>query len=152
MFKWHFFMPHICICIAGTLWVGGMKEQSDSRTGWQHALQRGVHWQIVQSSWSSTLCTRAGVQFQEQQALEYKQAQIKIEFYLFLSPVVRFHSPDVFHLRGEVLHMATCCEGRMRKIAPLLVLCHGWVHGRAASGTSYQSQAQHWNLDPGFHY
>lgn len=85
-----------CMCIAGTLWIGAMKERGDSGIGWQHALQRGVHWQIVQASWSSTLCTRPGVHFQKQQALENKQAQIKIGFHLFLQPAVRFHSLHVY--------------------------------------------------------
>lgn len=95
-FKWGFSLFHICMCVAGPLRVGGVKEQGDSRTGWQHALQRGACWQIVQASWNSTPRTLPRAHLQEQQVLEDKQAQIQIGFYLFLQPAVRFHSLRVY--------------------------------------------------------
>lgn len=146
MFKRHFFMPHICMCIAGTLWVGGVKEQGDRVTGWQNVLQRGTHWQIVQASWTSTLCTHPGVHFQEQLAVENKQDQLKIRFYFFLQPAV------FFAWVAKHSQWSPAVEGAGGRLTPPLLLCHQWVQGRAASGISHQFQAQHLDLDPGFHY
>lgn len=113
-FKWQSSVPYILRHIAGTPWVGGLKEWGGSGTGWQRdrvaaCPSEGSVLADCPGQLESTHCTHPGIRFQEPRD---KQDQIKFSFYLFLQPAVMFHSLNVFlfiFLSRKAFAMAMCC-------------------------------------------